>query len=102
MKNHRDVCCATYAGFAEFSGLPGRVRTGCPNTPAYKSPYCSLHKPMLTVPLRVQLPEGDADCEVNTVEEPAGIVVEKRTTRKSTFYKVNDMHPEEALYLSYQ
>jgi len=98
-ENHRDVCCATYAGFAEFIGLPGRVRTGCPNTPAYKSPYCSLHKPVLTVPLRIQLPEDDADCEVNVPEpdkdsakEPAGIIVEKRATRKSTFYKVNYMH----------
>lgn len=96
MKNHS---CATYAGFAEFIGLPGRVRTGCPNTPAYKSPYCSLHKPVLTVPLRIQLPEDDADCEVNIPEpdkdsakEPAGIIVEKRATRKSTFYKVNYMH----------
>ncbi len=97
MKNHRDVCCATYAGYAEFSGLPGRVRTGCPNTPAFKSPYCSLHKPMLAVPLRIQIPEDDADGEVNipepdkaSIEEPAGIIIDKRATRKSAFYKVND------------
>ena len=85
-----------YAGFVEYSGLPGRVRTGCPNTPAYKSPYCSLHKPMLAVPHCIQIPEDDADCEVgipepdkDSTKEPVGIIVEKRTTRKSTFYKVN-------------
>ena len=95
MKNHRDVCCATYAGYAEFSGLPGRVRTGCPNTPAFKSPYCSVHKPMLAVPQRIQLPEEDSDFDINvpqpdinSKEEPAGIIIEKRATRNSTFYKV--------------
>ena len=35
MKNHRDVCLATNAGYTEYNGLP--VRTGCPNSPDYKS-----------------------------------------------------------------
>ena len=54
---------------------------------------------MLTVPLRIQLPKNDAEDEVkipepdkDSTEEPAGIIVEKRATRKSTFYKVNDVH----------
>ena len=45
VKNYRDVCHATNAGYVEYAGLPGRVRTGCPNTPDYKSPFCALHKP---------------------------------------------------------
>ena len=95
MKNHRWVCCATYAGYAEFKGLSGRVRTGCPNTPAFKSPYCSIHKPMIAVPQCIQNPDDDNDAEmlssesVNvSTEEPAGIIVEKRVTRSSTYYKV--------------
>ena len=51
-----------------------------------------VHKPMLAVPQRIQLPEEDSDCDINvpqpdinSKEEPAGIIVEKRTTRSSTF-----------------
>ena len=95
MKNHRCVCCATYAGYAEFKGLSGRVRTGCPNTPAFKSPYCSIHKPMIAVPQCIQIPDDDNDGEMLSsepsqvsTEEPAGIIVEKRVTRSSTYYKV--------------
>jgi hypothetical protein len=40
MKNHRDVCCATNAGYSEYTGLPGRVRTGCPNTPGLHTVMC--------------------------------------------------------------
>ena len=49
MKNHRDVCSATAAGYVEFKGLPGRVQSGCPNTPDYKSRYCLLHKPAVAI-----------------------------------------------------
>lgn len=44
MKNRRDVCCAKNAGFIQFDGLPGSIKTGCPETPAFKSRYCSQHK----------------------------------------------------------
>uniref|UniRef100_A0A1X7VAC2 Uncharacterized protein n=1 Tax=Amphimedon queenslandica TaxID=400682 RepID=A0A1X7VAC2_AMPQE len=47
MKNHRDVCLATEAGFVEYDGLPGTVKTGCPNSPSYASWYCTLHKPLV-------------------------------------------------------
>ena len=51
MKNHRDVCFASDdAGCTEYSGLPGEVCTGCPNTPDYSSRYCKIHKPTLAVP----------------------------------------------------
>ena len=41
MKNHRDLCFSTDAGYAEYMGLPGRVRTGCPNTPDCVTILCS-------------------------------------------------------------
>ena len=50
MKNHQDVCFAKNAGYVEFKGLPGRVRSGCPNTPTHKLRYCSHHKPSLQFP----------------------------------------------------
>ena len=82
MKNHRDVCCASCAGFAEYKGLVGRVRTGCPNTPAYKSSYCGVHKPVIATSHSDN--EGDA-----SREEPIGFVVGKRVTRASTLYEVS-------------
>ena len=43
MKNRRDVCYAKDAGFIQFDGLPGLIKTGCTSTPAFKSHYCSHH-----------------------------------------------------------
>jgi hypothetical protein len=43
MKNRRQVCNAEDAGYVEFPGLPGKIKTGCIATPEYKSKFCSLH-----------------------------------------------------------
>jgi len=45
MKNHHAVCAASDAGYIEYDGLPGRVRTECTNTPEQRDRFCSLHKP---------------------------------------------------------
>lgn len=82
MKNHRYICYATNAGYIEYQGLPGRVRTGCPNTPGYKSLYCAIHKPVIAVPTG-----GDnSDHTDNT--EPVALIIGKRQTRTSTLYQV--------------
>ena len=44
MKNRRRVCNARDAGYIEYPGLPGRVKTGCMMTPQYESHYCSQHQ----------------------------------------------------------
>ena len=44
MKNRRHVCNARDAGYIEYPGLSGRVKTGCMMTPQYKSRYCSQHQ----------------------------------------------------------
>ncbi len=36
IKNHRDVCKARDAGYTEYEGLPGSIKTGCMNTPSVK------------------------------------------------------------------
>ena len=73
MKNNRSVCLATHAGYAEYDGLPGTIQTGCPNTPAHKSRFCSLHKPTVA-----QSGTENATCT---------IIVGKRTTRQSVTYE---------------
>ena len=76
MKNHRSVCAASEAGYIQYDGLPGRVKTGCTNTPEQKSRFCHLHKPRaLTSPSN----------NTNTVIES---VLEKKVTRSITYYKV--------------
>lgn len=45
MKNHRDVCMAKDAGYIEFDGILGSVKTGCQASPNYKSRFCAKHTP---------------------------------------------------------
>ena len=93
MKNSREVCNAKLAGYSEFSGLPGRVQTGCPNTPMLKSRYCSLHAPTAAVSQRFEFsddgnPEVVKQPNVEKRERPAAIILGKRSMRKSIFYQV--------------
>jgi len=76
MKNHRSVCAASEAGYIEYDGLPGRVKTGCTNTPEQKSRFCHLHKP------RALISVSDKQ---NTIIES---ILEKKETRSITYYKV--------------
>ena len=90
MKNHRDVCLATEAGYVEYLGLPGRVKTGCANTPDFKSRFCSLHKPTATVTRQENADIADAHVTGNQV----GVILHKKSTRAQTFYHVckQDIH----------
>ena len=85
MKNHHDVCLAEYAGYTEYDGLPGKVCTGCPNTPAYMSRYCDLHKPTVALP-QVESPEGV--CTSTLSEDQVGLII--GVTRSSTMYHVRN------------
>lgn len=74
MKNHCEVCLAEHAGYTEYDGLLGKVCTGCPNTPAYMSHYCDLHKPTVAVP-HVESPEGV--CTSTPSEDQVGLITGK-------------------------
>lgn len=91
MKNHRQICLATDAGYMEFDGLPGRIKTGCPNSPAYKSRYCSLHAPVIakSSPYSFSDSGEEIQCEMTNSEGPIAMITSKRQTRQNTFYKVN-------------
>lgn len=84
MKNHRD------AGFVRFDGLPGQVRTGCQKTPKFKSRYCHLHEPRICS--FSELPEDSKVNQQDQREEKKEGVVEmildKKVTRNTTYYKV--------------
>ena len=86
MKNHRDVCLAKDAGYIEFDELPGSIRTGCIQTPAFKSRFCKHHKSLCC---KLQ---PDSQMLQNPQEESGEPVIEmvvgKRTTRNETHYQV--------------
>ena len=76
MKNNRSVCLATHAGYAEYDGLPGTIQTGCSNTPAHKSRFCSLHKPTV------------AQSGSENAISKSTFIVGKRTTQQLVTYEV--------------
>ena len=85
MKIHRDICAARAAGYAEYDGLPGRITTGCTNTPQLRSRYCSAHAPTAfsSVGEEAVCPHH---CE-NGFDQVA-YILDKKTTRQTSFYKV--------------
>lgn len=76
LKNHRAVCAATDAGYIEYCGLPGSIKSGCTNTPLQKSRFCEIHKP------RTLVTPGES---LNSVIE---MILEKKTLRSHNLYKV--------------
>lgn len=85
LKNNREVCAAVDAGFVEYPGLPGRVKTGCMETPEQQSKYCSDHKPRLLL--------GSDDRANGRIIE---IVLAKKETRQTVHYQVHihEMFPD--------
>jgi len=67
MKNQRAVCFAKDAGFIQFDGLPGQIKTGCPATPAYKRRFCDKHQPQACTLLK----SDDVDEELGILPGPA-------------------------------
>ena len=90
MKNHRDLCLATNAGYAEYKGLPGRVQTGCPNSLDYKSHFCQLHKPNVAKRQNIQVTDESCTSEVpkESCRDTVRFIIGKHVTRSSTLYQV--------------
>ena len=76
-KNRRDVCAATEAGFIEYKGLPGVIKTGCQLSPGYQSQYCYHHSPRVT-----RVANEDAEQKI------VSLITGKKTTRNGTYYQV--------------
>ena len=104
MKNHRDVCYAKDAGFIEFEGLKGLIKTGCAATPKYKSQYCDKHKNQACNLLYVDQIDTEEDLGIQTGPELrdrssvaqskkagnaiAELILSKKATRKQMYYQV--------------
>lgn len=82
MKNHRDVCAAQDAGYVEYAGLPGEVKTGCMETPEQRSKFCFQHKP------RQAHPDSSSDNEEELRGKVVEMILSKKTTRTNTLHEV--------------
>ena len=101
MKNNHDVYLAKDAGYIEFAGIPGKVKTGCQATPQYNSRYCSSHAP-LACNFKAMLTDDEEASALDLgngalskfakEKDPGNVVAEvitaKKTTRKETYYQV--------------
>lgn len=81
MKNNRQVCAAVNAGYVDYAGLSGSVRTGCPETPEVKSKFCSIHKPRILL-----------TAEKNSDGRVIETIVASKQTRSNTFYQVRMLY----------
>lgn len=101
MKNYRDVCFAKDAGFIEFEGLKGSIKTGCSASPDYKSRYCVNHKNHACDLLSSEQMEPDEEFDdisgpslrsSSARAEPGNLVAEliltKKETRRQIYYQV--------------
>ena len=79
LKNRRDICGAKDAGWIQYPGLAGRIKTGCVSSPSFRSRYCEEHK--------IRCVEGE-----NSSSESDELVIEtllaKKETRNGNNYQV--------------
>ena len=84
MKNRRDVCAATEAGFIEYEDLPGVIKTGCQLSPEHQSKYCYNHAP------RVSQRAVEVETQQESSEESVvQLITAKKTTRNGTYYQLH-------------
>ena len=74
-----DVCAVTEAGFINYTGLPGAIKSGCQLSPGFQSKFCDYHS------LRVACMSVD---ETTSHAGIVGIITNKKTTHSGTFYEV--------------
>lgn len=84
MKNRRDICAATEAGFIEYVGLPGTIKTGCQQSPTHCSKFCYDHSPRVA---NMSL-QDDTQQLYSSNENVVGFITSKKQTRSGTYYQV--------------
>ena len=98
MKNQRNICAATEAGYIQYHHLPGSIKTGCQLSPLSTSKYCYLHAPRVCVGMSVQA--SDLGCEQsnsqpvpdNTCKGVLRFVTGKKITRNQVYYQVKKFY----------
>ena len=83
MKNRRDICAATEAGFAEYTGLPGAIKTGCQRSPGHQSKFCYEHSPRVA-----SMTCAEDEQNLSSKENVVAFITCKKQTRSGTYYQV--------------
>ena len=94
MKNQRNICAATEAGYVQYQHLPGSIKTGCQLSPPSTSKYCYLHAPRVCVGMSMNTP--DLGCEQSdsqpghksACEGVLRYITGKKITRNQVYYQV--------------
>lgn len=87
MKNRRDVCAASEAGYTEYEGLPGVIKTGCQLSPGYQLKYCYEHAPRISP--RTSGEDQTLECGGEGIVR---LITAKKQTRSETYYQVHETH----------
>lgn len=75
MKNQRNICAATEAGYIEYQHLPGAIKTGCQSSPLSTSKYCYQHAPRVCA-------------RDKTSQGLVKLITGKKVTRNEVYYEV--------------
>ena len=81
MKNRRDVCAASEAGYIQYEGLPTFIKTDCQYSLGYSFKYCFEHAPIIAV-----CKEGSTTNAV--YEGVVKIITTKKETCSGVYYQV--------------
>ena len=103
MKNQRDVCAATEAGFVEFEGLPGAIKTGCQLSTGYQSRYCYHYAPRVST---IQGEQSSHSISGTLQGEQSGhsegvvkLITAQKQTRSGTYYQVTSSNEKMLPYI---
>ena len=89
MKNRRDVCAATEAGYIQYNGLPGKINTGCQLTPLQAQKFCYYHAERAFKSVSPLQPnQQSTECNLSSEEGVVKLIVSKKQIRSGTYYQV--------------
>ena len=84
-KNYHTVCAAEEAGYVEYHRLPGKVKTGCMNTPLQASTFCSLYKPQ---EMKVESESSICDQVRGAHHQVIESILQQKQTRNGSYDQV--------------
>ena len=76
------MCAATEAGYLEYDGLEGNIKTGCQTTPLQTSRYCYHHA------TRISKPDAEDKCTLSGEEGVVKVIMSKKVTRSGVYYQL--------------
>ena len=93
LKNRRDVCAATEAGYIQYPTLPDSViKSGCQLSPLQTSSYCYYHAPRVSKRCSTSDEDDEKQETPCSQEGVVHVIVGKKTTRNTIIRYGHDIH----------